>query len=52
VLAICVIIVLVLFRRRRNNGHNANAVSMTLQSKSFLKGIEVQELLGSGNFGE
>jgi hypothetical protein len=58
VLAIFVstIIVLVLYRNKRRNNdhsaHNSNSVSLTLQSKSMLKNIKVQELLGSGNFGE
>jgi hypothetical protein len=48
------VIGLVLFRRKRkNNGHSAHtSVSLTLPSKSHLKNIKVEELLGSGNFGE
>jgi Na+/proline symporter len=55
---VAAVIGIVLFRhKRRNNGHsahnaNSGSVSLTLQSKAFLKNIKVQELLGSGNFGK
>jgi hypothetical protein len=50
-----VVIGLLLFRRKRNNAdntHNSGSVSLTLQTKSMLQDIKIEELLGSGNFGK
>jgi cobalamin biosynthesis Mg chelatase CobN len=49
---VAAVIGFLLFRRNRNNAHNSGAASLTLQSKSTLKNIKIEELLGSGNFGE
>jgi hypothetical protein len=53
VLILVAIIVLVLFRRNRNNTQtDSNSISLTIHPNSSLKNIKVEELLGSGNFGE
>jgi hypothetical protein len=48
---VSVIIGFLFFKQKRNNSQHSSAVSLPLQSKSILKNIKIEELLGSGNFG-
>jgi hypothetical protein len=60
-LIMAAIMVFLLFRQKRNTAHSAHnsdasnltdSISLTLQLKSTLTDIKIEELLGSGNFGE